>query len=92
MTPRQIAKLARDTIKAGPVITHDKNGNGYLAYVIFVRVGFKYDLIICDRDIAELNGNTLEFFRNEIEYAIEELQSRPLSSTSVDAILDLRPQ
>ena len=84
MTPKQITKLAKDTLKAGPVIHHDEKGNGYFAYVILVREGYKYAVVIIDEEIASLNGRTQEFLECEIRAFLEGFKEMPLSKTFVD--------
>lgn len=84
MTPKQISKLAKDTLKAGPVISHDTSGDGYFAYVIFVRQGLKYIVIVCDKDIVDSNeGHEQAFLESEIRAALETMESTPLSKTVV---------
>lgn len=76
MTHKQLRKLVRESIKAGPAITQDANGNDYLAYVIFIRNGLKYAVVTIDKDIADLNDNTEDFFMAEavawLEYVAPE--------------------
>jgi hypothetical protein len=88
MTPKQIKKLARDTIKAGPVIVHDPDGNGYLGYVILVREGYKYCLVETDKEIVEINGTGLneqtKFLECEIRAILDNLKLSQLSSTFID--------
>ena len=80
MNNRQIKKLAKNCIKAGPAIAYDQNGNGYLAYVCFVRVGMKYGVMVVDKDIAELNDTTVTFIETEIKFVLECIHSQPLNT------------
>ena len=92
MNIKQIHKLAKDSIKPGPVIAYDDNDNGYLAYVVFVREGLRYCTIVIDKDIVDLSGNKMKFMVSEIKAAVECMNSTLLSQTSIEDNQGMRAQ
>lgn len=66
MTLKQLKRIATKSLKDGPVITEDSNGNIYQAYIVFLREGLKYRVVVIDKDIVDLNGPKSGFMYREV--------------------------
>lgn len=61
MTKKKLRSIIVKSLREGPVLLYDERNNPYLGYVVFVREGLKYAVCTVDKDIADLNGPSIEF-------------------------------
>lgn len=71
MTKHKLKSLAAQSLKAGPAITHDEHGNEYFAYVMYLREGMRYGIVVVDEDIVNLNGQSVDIMIAEAQAWLE---------------------
>lgn len=71
MTKKKLRTIIAKSLKEGPVELYDKNGNPYMGYIVFVREGLKYAVCTVDKDIADLNGASVDFILAETVHSLQ---------------------